>query len=743
MRGDSTRVGRYELRERLGGGGFATVYRAFDPVLDREVALKVLHPHLARDAKVRERFVQEGRALARVRHANVVQIFDAGEADGTAYLAMELVEGAALSVILAERGRLPLATVVAIVDQAAEALAALHARNLIHRDVKPANIIVERGSSRAVLLDLGLARSLDSLGLTAPGWLVGTPSSLAPEQLESDGQVTPQTDVYQLGTTAYTLLAGRPPFEGDEQRVLRAIVRAAPPDLGELRPDLPPGVVAVVAEAMAKNPARRPAGTREFAAQLRAAAQVGPAAPTVSMPVAREPGAGTDAVRHRAADARTQALILTPSPATPTQALTPPPSPAAPTQALTPTPTPAPAAPTQALTPPPAADLTQPHTPAPAPSGPPPAVPSPAPPASGPSAPRPPSRARTVAIILAVAIPLIALGMFALTRVLPGDDTDATRAPLAAATAAPPPTPPPALVVSDLKVHDNVTDRREQEFVVGSSFVACFTLAPGGNNQPLVIVAADRSDAPPDANDPSVVARSNPVPQRAASECYPVNVLKPPLPRGAYWVSVLHGSNRLASASFVARARPGEVLLQDDFKDPDKGRLPRESDQPSRYRRGYDGGEYVIRKLDPQWSGLLAAELPGSYDNATIAVEVRLVGESRGRFIALGCRAGDAGHYRLTVGPANGAFVLSRWDGAKETPLVPAQLSPAIRRGNETNRLELACAGDTISATINGTPVASAQDGAYREGGMWIGAEETPSPPVAEARFVNLTVVQR
>lgn len=356
-----------------------------------------------------------------------------------------------------------------------------------------------------------------------------------------------------------------------------------------------------------------------------------------------------------------------------------------------------------------------------------------------------PSRARTIGIALAVAVAVLALAAVVLTRALSGGGGDETQTPARTAvdsrdTA----TAAPAPLVSDLKVYDNATDRHEREFVAGDSIAACLTLNPGRDGRPLVIVAADRSDPPRDANDPSVVARSDPVPQRAGSECYTVRVLKPPLPPGTYWMSVLHGGDRLESASFVARARPGDTLLHDDFEDPARGKLPGASDEPSRYRRGYDGGEYVIRKLDPQWNGVPLAPLPGSYENAALIVEVRLVGESMGRFIALACRVNEAGHYRLTVGPGGGSFVLSRWEGGREIVLVQPQPSAALRRGAETNRLELSCAGDTIAATINGTEVAVAHDTTFRTGGMWIGVEETPNnPPVTEARFAGLTVVQR
>ena len=267
------RVGRYELREELGVGGFATVYRAYDPVLDCEVALKVLHAHRAHDTTVRERFLQEGRALAQFRHhPHVVKVLDAGQVDGAAYLAMELIDGRTLQAVISERGAMPLADVVEIADQIASALAALHARKLVHRDVKPANIMIEAGSHRAVLLDLGIARITDSKPLTVPGQPVGTVPFMAPEQLQGIGQATTQTDVYQLGATVYALLTGHPPFHGEYMQVRNAIMRHPPRDLSDLRSDLPAGAVAVVMQAMVKDPVRRPDGARLFATRLRAAA---------------------------------------------------------------------------------------------------------------------------------------------------------------------------------------------------------------------------------------------------------------------------------------------------------------------------------------------------------------------------------------------------------------------------------------------------------------------------------------
>jgi serine/threonine-protein kinase len=268
--GHPATVGRYQLRRELGTGGFATVYHAYDPNLDREVALKVLHPHLARDPIVRERFIREGRALARVDHPCVVSVFDAGEAGGSAYLAMRLIAGRTLSEIVTEDGPLPIRDAVRIAEQMAAAIDAIHARDLIHRDIKPLNIMIEQGTGRAVLLDLGVARDLGSAGVTA-SVIVGTPAYMAPEQLLEGGEVSPRTDVYQLGATVYALLAGRPPYEGTSMQVLRAIEERPPYDLHEARPDLPAALAAAVSAAMAHDPAERPASGRAFAALLRAA----------------------------------------------------------------------------------------------------------------------------------------------------------------------------------------------------------------------------------------------------------------------------------------------------------------------------------------------------------------------------------------------------------------------------------------------------------------------------------------
>lgn len=250
-------IGRYTIRGTLGTGGFATVYRAYDPVLDRQVALKVLHPHLSEEPDTRTRFLHEGRTLAGIRHRNIVQVFDAGTADGRVYLAMELVEGRSLASLMREANQIAVAQAVTIAEQAAAALDALHARGLVHCDVKPANILLEQASGRAVLLDFGVSRRVDETVATAP-WIWGTPAYMAPEQIEQNGRISHRTDVYQLAATIYALLAAEPPFTGEPAQLMYAVVHRDPPNLAAHRPDVSAQFAAVLGRAMAKDQAQRP-----------------------------------------------------------------------------------------------------------------------------------------------------------------------------------------------------------------------------------------------------------------------------------------------------------------------------------------------------------------------------------------------------------------------------------------------------------------------------------------------------
>jgi len=186
----------------------------------------------------------------------------------------------------------------------------------------------------------------------------------------------------------------------------------------------------------------------------------------------------------------------------------------------------------------------------------------------------------------------------------------------------------------------------------------------------------------------------------------------------------------------------GEVLLADNFDDSEAGLLPSSSPSPA-YARGYDGGEYFIQKLDPEFTRLPLGIIPGSYADTTLTIDARVVGDTEGRYLALECRRSPLGWYRVYVDPGGGRFWLARWDEDAETLLTARTPSEAIAQGNETNHLELTCAGSLITLAVNGTEVAKVQDSAYSSGGLAIGASVfTTSRNTAEARFDNLVVYQ-
>jgi len=255
-------LGRYELRGELGRGGFATVYRGWDPLLRREVAIKALLPHLARDPGLRRRFLAEAQALARLQHVNIVPVYDVGETETQPYFAMALVDGRTLAEVLRDGKRLSVEQVIDLLRSLASALDELHSHGLVHRDVKPQNVMVD-GSSRVVLMDLGVARSADSTLETQAGVTLGSPAYMAPEQVRGQ-PVGPAADIYALGVLSYHLFARRPPFAGDTPAVLHAQVYDPPPPLRELRPALPQAVYAAIDLALAKDPARRPSSARQF-----------------------------------------------------------------------------------------------------------------------------------------------------------------------------------------------------------------------------------------------------------------------------------------------------------------------------------------------------------------------------------------------------------------------------------------------------------------------------------------------
>ncbi|MFE7172742.1 serine/threonine-protein kinase [Streptomyces sp. NPDC057616] len=270
-------VAGYRIEREIGRGGMAVVYRARDLRLERTVALKLLAPELARNDTFRLRFTHESRAAAAIDHPHIVPVFEAGETDGVLYIAMRYVEGSDLRHLLDRRGPLAPEVALRIAAQVASALDAAHEHGLVHRDVKPGNILVARGTDsdhpeHAYLTDFGLTKkSLSLTGFTSVGQFVGTLDYVAPEQI-SGRPVDGRCDVYGFGCVVYESLAGRPPFRrDDDMALLWAHQYDRPPALTEFRPDLAPEADAVFARALAKSPDGRHDSCRAFVTALRTA----------------------------------------------------------------------------------------------------------------------------------------------------------------------------------------------------------------------------------------------------------------------------------------------------------------------------------------------------------------------------------------------------------------------------------------------------------------------------------------
>src|SRR5215204_2803977 len=250
-------VAGYQIHERIGRGGMGLVYRAEHINLRRRAAIKIIAPELAESSGFRERFNREARIAAALQHPNIVTVYDAGEEDGLLYLAMQYIEGSDLSAVLRTQGRLRPYRAIDVCRQVASALDAAHGQGLIHRDVKPANVLIE--GRTAFLTDFGLTKRMDGTHteLTRAGDVVGTIHYVAPEQIEGN-QVSARSDVYSLGCLLYHCLAGQVPFAREtDVAVIYAHLSEEPTKLVDVRPDLPEGLDAVVAKAMDKSPDRR------------------------------------------------------------------------------------------------------------------------------------------------------------------------------------------------------------------------------------------------------------------------------------------------------------------------------------------------------------------------------------------------------------------------------------------------------------------------------------------------------
>jgi eukaryotic-like serine/threonine-protein kinase len=297
------RIGdRYELTRQIAGGGMGEVWAGHDHVLDREVAIKLLRREYADDAGFVERFRAEARHAASLSHPNIASVYDYGELDGSAYLVMELVPGQSLSSVLAARGSMPAAEAVPLLQQAAQGLQAAHVAGLVHRDVKPGNLLVTP-DGQVKITDFGIARAGGQVPLTRTGEVMGTAQYLAPEQAMGRA-ATSSSDVYGLGVVAYEMLTGRRPFDADNPiAVAMSQVNDTPPPLPAT---VPSAVASVVLQALSKDPDERPHSASAFSDALGRAMRghpvTPPGAPVVGPPLTQPvtsptvvPAAGTGA----------------------------------------------------------------------------------------------------------------------------------------------------------------------------------------------------------------------------------------------------------------------------------------------------------------------------------------------------------------------------------------------------------------------------------------------------------------
>jgi serine/threonine-protein kinase len=250
---------QYLVDAEIGRGGMAVVYRARDIRLNRRVAIKVLPPELAFNTDVRERFLREAQTSAQLAHPGIVPIYTVDEAEGLVFFVMALVDGETLGERLKREPRLPVAVVRAILTDVSDALAYAHSRGVVHRDIKPDNIMLDRSTGRPVVTDFGIARAAagDSR-LTVTGVAIGTPAYMSPEQALGERELDGRSDIYSLGIIGYQMLAGEPPFKASNTpAMLVKHVSETPRPLGQLRPDAPPPLVNAIARALAKKPEDR------------------------------------------------------------------------------------------------------------------------------------------------------------------------------------------------------------------------------------------------------------------------------------------------------------------------------------------------------------------------------------------------------------------------------------------------------------------------------------------------------
>ncbi|MBO0843514.1 MAG: serine/threonine protein kinase, partial [Nocardioides sp.] len=268
--GPGTRIGGFRVESRLGAGAMGAVYRADEEALGRSVALKVLPPQMAWDEAFRERFIRESRTASAVDHPNIIPIYAAGQESGVLYLAMRYVPGGDLHGMIQRTGPMSAEQAMTVLAPVASALDAAHAAGIVHRDVKPANILIDRvadGSLHPYLSDFGLATAAQLPGLTAAGLFLGTAAYAAPEQL-SGHQVGPAADQYSLACVIHQVLTGEMPFRGDSAPAQMVARMDGVPSIRQVRTDLSPRIDDVMAVGLSWDPADRYASCRELVAAL-------------------------------------------------------------------------------------------------------------------------------------------------------------------------------------------------------------------------------------------------------------------------------------------------------------------------------------------------------------------------------------------------------------------------------------------------------------------------------------------
>jgi len=626
-------LGPYRIVEQIATSSTATTYRAHDPGLDRDVVIKVLTPAFAEDPGFRERFEQEAIVVARLRHPNIIAILDYGEDQGLIYLVTEFVDGGAVSDRTHEA--MPVSDAVKILGPIASALDYAHNAGLLHRNIKPANILMWHDGS-PVLADFGITTVTSAtMRMTQRNEAGGSPEYMAPEQAVGDPPPGAAADQYSLAVVAYELLTHRVPFSAPTPlEVLSAIISQPVPRPRTFLPSISPRVEEVLLKALAKAPVDRYPSATQFVDALAEAGRD-------TLPIAGAPA--------------TMVTLTRPTPGVIETVRTEP-------------------------------------------------------------------RRTPVGAWLGIggaAIVLLLAATFFLMR--PSDPARSA----AARTAAPVLMTPTSMTTAQTTPPPRGT--------VGISAVV-----------PETTVATTRSIA---------VNTTTPLVPAAIASPTAVIPLTAQIPTASAPTAVAVAPTRFpttgAAATKGATPTTGCTMMAFNLNDPAACALQESSPDPDSYLVGYLEGDYFIRKLHqdgvPIFSYVLSAA--STYGDATIAVDAFLVNETNGRSILLGCRTTASGvhsAYLLAVSPAMGLFSLIKVVSDEPESLVLSRPSPAIKRGQETNHIELSCVGNTITATANGVELGSRQDTTLGNGRMVVGVTKTSAVSgISEVRFNSLKVAPR